>query len=163
MNPSPTRNYHERQVNAMTQHSTMAKELFKSGYNCAQAVLCAFEDVTGLDRDVALRLASSFGGGLARMREVCGAVSGAAMVLGLVYGSTDPTDHAAKKEHYHRVQEFARRFRELNGSIICRELLAGAGTPGGDPEQRTAEYYQKRPCAELVAQAAEILDQLFRE
>lgn len=143
----------------MTQHSETAKALFERGYNCAQAVLCAFEDVTGLERDVALRLSSSFGGGIARMREVCGAVSGGAMVLGLVYGSADPTDHAAKTAHYHRVQEFARQFRELNGSIICRELLSGVGVQhGSDPEQRTAEYYKKRPCTELVAQAAEILD-----
>ena len=145
----------------MTQHSMIAKSLFESGYNCAQAVLCAFADVTGLDQDTALRLASSFGGGLGRMREVCGAVSGAAMVLGLVCGSPDPTDHTAKTAHYHRVQDFARQFRERSGSIICRELLAGVGTPGDDPEQRTAAYYKKRPCAELVAQAAEILEQLF--
>lgn len=146
----------------MTSHAETAKQLFESGYNCAQAVLCAFEDVTGLERGTSLRLASSFGGGLGRMREVCGAVSGAAMVLGLVCGSADPTDHAAKTAHYHRVQEFARRFRERNGSIICRELLAGVGSPGAEPEQRTAEYYKKRPCAELVAQAAGILDEMIR-
>lgn len=146
----------------MTQHSTIARELFLSGYNCAQAVLCAFEDVTGLERGTALRLASSFGGGLGRMREVCGAVSGAAMVLGLVKGSADPADHAAKTAHYRLVQAFARRFSELNGSIICRELLQGAAVrQGNDPEQRTAEYYKKRPCPELVAQAAEILDEML--
>ena len=145
----------------MTQHSETAKRLFLSGYNCAQAVLCAFEDVTGLERDTGLRLASSFGGGLGRMREVCGAVSGAAMVLGLVKGPADPADHAAKTAHYHLVQEFARQFRELNGSIVCRELLAGAGSPGTDPERRTQEYYKKRPCPELVAQAAQILDALL--
>lgn len=145
----------------MTRHAETAKALFESGYNCAQAVVCAFEDVTGLERDTALRLASSFGGGLGRMREVCGAVSGAAMVLGLVYGSADPADHAAKTVHYHRVQDFARRFRELNGSIVCRELLAGVGTPGADPERRTAEYYKKRPCPALVAQAAQILDDML--
>ncbi len=146
----------------MTQHAEMAKQLFESGYNCAQAVLCAYADVTGLERDTALRLASSFGGGLGRMREVCGAVSGAAMVLGLVEGSADPADHAAKTAHYHRVQEFARRFRELNGSIVCRELLAGAAVqPGNDPERRSAAYYKKRPCADLVAQAAGILDEML--
>ena len=147
----------------MTRHSEIAKELFESGYNCAQAVLCAFEDVTGLERGTAVRLASSFGGGLGRMREVCGAVSGAAMVLGLVRGSSDPTDHALKTAHYHLIQEFARRFREQNGSIICRELLNGADAPGPDPEQRSQSYYQKRPCPLIVAQAAQILDDLLSE
>lgn len=143
----------------MTSHAETARQLFLSGYNCAQAVLCAFEDVTGLERSVALRLASSFGGGIARMREVCGAVSGAAMVLGLVEGSADPADHAAKAAHYRRVQAFAQSFRELNGSIICRELLAGVPVQqGSEPEQRTSAYYRKRPCAELVARAAVILD-----
>ena len=147
----------------MSQHSDKAKELFLGGCNCSQAVLGAFEDVTGLDRDTAMRLASSFGGGLGRMREVCGAVSGAAMVLGLVRGSADPTDHAAKTAHYHLVQEFARRFRVCHGSIICRELLNGADSPGPDPEKRGAAYYKKRPCADIVEQAAVILDDLLDE
>ena len=147
----------------MTQHSEKAKELFCGGCNCAQAVLCAFEDMTGLSRDTAMRLASSFGGGLARMREVCGAVSGGAMVLGLLHGSADPTDHAAKTAHYHLVQEFARRFREKNGSIICRELLNGVGTPGSDPEQRSDSYYRKRPCPLLVEDAAQILDDMLEQ
>lgn len=146
----------------MKEHGMIAKDLFIQGYNCAQAVVIAFCDVTGLDRDVAARLASSFGGGLGRMREVCGAVSGASMVLGIVRGYADPTDHAAKKEHYHRIQEFARRFKEQNGSIVCRELLSGVLTaPGDEPELRTEEYYRKRPCAELVRQAAEILDDML--
>ena len=145
----------------MYDHGKIAEELFREGYNCAQAVLIAFSDVTGLEKETAARLASSFGGGLGRMREVCGAVSGAAMVLGLCKGYSDPTDPAAKKAHYHLVQEFARRFKEQNGSIVCRELLAGVSvTPGGDPEARTKEYYKKRPCPELVLQAAELLDKL---
>ena len=147
----------------MTQHSEIAKQLFLDGCNCAQAVLCAFEDVTGPEHDTAMRLASSFGGGLARMREVCGAVSGGAMVLGLLKGPVDPTDHAAKTAHYHLVQEFARRFKEENGSIICRELLKGSGTPGADPEKRSDSYYHKRPCPLLVEQAARILDELLKE
>ena len=111
-------------------HAEEAKALFMEGYNCAQAVFCAFGDVTGLDRDRSARLASSFGGGLGRLREVCGAVSGAAMVLGAAKGYADPKDAKAKKEHYERVREFAGRFRDSEGSILCRELLAGAG-PGG--------------------------------
>ena len=148
----------------MTDHAALAEELFREGYNCAQAVLIAFGDVTGLEQQTAARLASSFGGGLARMREVCGAVSGAAMVLGLTEGYADPADHPAKKAHYHLVQEFARRFREENGSIICRELLAGSDhLHGNDPEARTAEYYRKRPCPLLVRDAAEILDEMLKE
>ena len=143
-------------------HSEFAKQLFTEGYNCSQAVLCAFEDVTGLDRKTAAKLSSSFGGGMGRMREVCGCVSGALMVLGILKGYDDPSDHEAKKEHYLLVQEFARRFREVNGSIICRELLAGVSAkPGNEPEERTEAYYKKRPCPELVACAAEILEEMI--
>ena len=148
----------------MTGHAERARELFLQGYNCSQAVVCAFEDVTGLDRDTAARLASSFGGGLARMREVCGTVSGAALVLGLVRGYSDPKDYEAKKAHYALVQEFARRFRERNGSIVCRELLKGVQVTGGTvPEARTEAYYQKRPCPALAFTAAEILEAMLSE
>jgi len=124
--------------------------------------MIAFSDVTGLDKNTAAKTASSFGGGLGRMREVCGAVSGAAMVLGLTKGYADPIDREAKKAHYHLVQELAQRFKELNGSIICRELLEGcAAKPGRDPEERTESYYKKRPCAQLVTQAAEIVDDML--
>ena len=141
-----------------------AKALFLSGYNCSQAVVCAFCDVTGLDVETSARLASSFGGGLGRLREVCGTVSGAAIVLGIARGYSDPKDFDAKKRHYALVQEFARRFREANGSIVCRELLKGVETtPGGEPEQRTAEYYRKRPCPALAACAAGILEELLKE
>ncbi len=143
-------------------HGEKAEKLFLEGYNCAQSVLCAFEDVTGIERETAAKLASSFGGGLGRMREVCGAVSGASMVLGLIKGYSDPKDFEAKKAHYARVREFAKRFKEQNGSIICRELLSGVDTEkGGVPEKRTEQYYHKRPCALLCRQAAEILDEMF--
>ena len=143
-------------------HGEKAEKLFKEGYNCAQSVLCAFEDVTGFERETAAKLASSFGGGLGRMREVCGAVSGAAMVLGLAKGYSDPEDFDAKKAHYALIQEFAARFKEQNGSIICRELLSGSGASSGfTPERRTDGYYQKRPCAELCRRAAEIVDGLL--
>ena len=144
-------------------HGKTAEELFRKGYNCSQSVLMAFGDITGFDDDTAARLASSFGGGIGRMREVCGAVSGAAMVLGLVKGYSDPDDLEAKKAHYALVRTFADRFKERNGSVICRELLSGVQTStGGDPEARTTEYYKKRPCPELVRQAAEILDELLQ-
>jgi C_GCAxxG_C_C family probable redox protein len=98
------------------------------------------------------------------MREVCGTVSGALLVLGQLCGYSDPEDPKAKTEHYHLVQEFARRFREINGTIICRELLSGVRTkPGNDPEARTPEYYAARPCLRHVGEAAEIVDELLRE
>ena len=146
----------------MTDHGTLAEQNFKKGYNCAQSVLLAFGDVTGLDENTAAMISSSFGGGLGRLREVCGAVSGAAMVLGLVRGYSDPDDREDKKEHYHRVQEFAERFKEQNGSIICRELLSGVQTAEGKtPEARTDAYYKKRPCAALCRCAAHILDEMI--
>lgn len=146
----------------MEKHGIIAEKLFYEGYNCAQSVLLAFEDVTGLDRKTAAALSSSFGGGLGRMREVCGAVSGAGMVLGIVYGYSDPEDRDAKKAHYRRVQDFCARFKEKNGSIVCRELLSGTGaSTGGNPEERTEEYYKKRPCPMLVRHAAEILDKML--
>ena len=150
-------------------HSQKAEELFREGYNCAQAVFCAFCDVTGIDHDTAAKVASSFGGGMGRMREVCGTVSGALMVLGIVCGYSDPKDPEAKKLHYERVREFASRFREQEGSIICRELLEKSRTPkeqilpGGDPEARTPEYYGKRPCAGLCALSAQILDEMLQK
>ena len=128
-------------------HAEKARALFLEGYNCAQAVVCAFDDLTGLDRETSARLASSFGGGMGRMREVCGTVS-----------------PQAKIDHYHLVQEFARRFREINGTIICRELLSGVKTkPGNEPEARTPEYYAARPCLRHVGEAAQIVDDLLRE
>ena len=144
-------------------HAEKARALFLEGYNRAQAVLCAFDDLTGLDRETSARLASSFGGGMGRMREVCGTVSGALLVLGQLCGYSDPKDSKAKTDHYHLVQEFARRFREINGTIICRELLDGVRTkPGNDPEARTPEYYASRPCLRHVGEAAEIVDELLR-
>ena len=140
-------------------HDEKAKELFMNGYNCAQSVLCAFDDVTGLDPTTAAKISLSFGAGMGRMREVCGAVSGALMVLGLVKGYDDPKAISKKNDHYKMIQDFASRFRAENGSIICRDLLEGVEvTPGPEAEKRTEQYYNKRPCPELVACAARILD-----
>ena len=148
----------------MSRHAELARDLFLQGYNCSQSVFCAFCDVTGLELDAAARMASSFGGGLSRLREVCGTVSGAALVLGIARGYADPKDYAAKKAHYTLVQEFARRFREKNGSIVCRELLKGIGaTEGGAPEARTEEYYRKRPCPSLAYCAADILVEMLKD
>ena len=149
----------------MSARGDQAKSLFLQGYTCAQAVVLAFEDVTGLERDVAAKLSSGFGGGMGRMREVCGAVSGMFMMYGLVCGYSEPGDMESKKRVYADIRELAERFKaQSGGSIVCRELLAGVQTTaGGDPEQRTPEYYQKRPCPGLVALAADVLDEFFKE
>ena len=138
-------------------HAEKAFDLFKSGYNCAQAVAVAFCDVTGLTEPQAARMASSFGGGMGRMREVCGAVSGMFMVLGLLYGYEDPKDDATKKELYTQVQALAEAFKKDAGSIICREILKN---PPSDPNPspRTPEYYAMRPCERMVYNAASLMD-----
>lgn len=141
----------------------MAKELFTKGYNCSQSVLAAFCDETGISFDDALRLSSSFGGGMGRLREVCGAVSGMFMVVGLKYGYSDPTDKLKKSEHYKLIQSLAKQFEHKNKSIICRELLKLTSKQDAPvPEDRTDAYYKKRPCAELVEHAAEILDEYIK-
>jgi len=136
-----------------------AMGLFHMGYNCAQAVIAAYDDVIDIDQKTAIMLGASFGGGMGRLREVCGAVSGAFAVLGLVKGYHDPADNVAKKAHYELIQSFAAEFKEKNSSYICRELLnlPEKKTDAPTPEPRTQEYYKKRPCAELVGDAAEIL------
>lgn len=139
-------------------------QLFAEGYNCAQAVVGAFEDLTEMDLQTSLRLASSFGGGMGRMREVCGAASGMFIVAGILYGYSDPTDAAAKTNHYKLIQDLANYFSDENGSIICRELLSGVThTDGHIPEERTEGYYKKRPCKELVGSAARILAEYISE
>ena len=143
-------------------HGMYAAELFMKGYSCSQAVTVAFCDVTGLPEDFSARMASSFGGGMGRMREVCGAVSGMLLVTGLLYGYDTPGDDVSKKAHYQLVQHLAGKFREEAGSIVCREILKN---PPSDPNPtpRTAEFYAKRPCARMLMLAAGILDDYIRE
>ena len=143
-------------------HAMKAAELFLNGYNCAQAVVVAFSDLTGLEDSFSAKMASSFGGGMGRMREVCGAVSGMLMVLGLLYGYDTPGDDVSKKQQYTVVQQLSGKFREEVGSIVCREILKN---PPSDPNPspRTAEYYAKRPCARMVYTAARILDEYIQE
>ena len=138
-------------------HGIKAAELFLSGYNCAQAVAMAFCEETGLTQQQTARMVSAFGGGMGRLREVCGAVSGMLMVAGILYGYDDPKATTAKRELYAQVQEMAGTFREEMGSIICRDLLKN---PPADPtpSPRTPEYYHNRPCARMVETAARILD-----
>ncbi len=141
--------------------ATKAMELFQEGYNCAQAVLGAFAQDMNMDFQQAMMLSSSFGGGMGRMREVCGAVSAMFMVAGLEKGYSDPKASTEKAGHYDYIQQLAAKFKEENGSIICRDLL-GLTKPGPDnpvPEERTEAYYKKRPCQLLVGQCAAILAQ----
>ena len=143
-------------------HEIQAAQLFLDGYNCAQAITVAFSDVTGLDKDFSARMASSFGGGIGRLREVCGAVSGMVMVAGILYGYDANSEESAKKEHYTLVQDLANKFKEETGSIICRELLKN---PPSDPNPtpRTAEFYKQRPCTRMVMVAAKILDAYIQQ
>lgn len=147
-----------------SRYAKKAMDLFKEGYNCAQSVFLAFEDLYEMERKTALMLSSSFGGGMGRLREVCGAVSGMFMVAGVLYGYEDATDYEGKKTHYERIQQLAQEFSLRNGSIVCRQLL---GLPEGKdapaPEHRTENYYKKRPCVELVGMAAAIMEQYILE
>ncbi len=128
-----------------------AMALHRQGYNCAQSVVLAYEDLLPLDQETLTKLSSSFGGGIGGMREVCGAVSGMAMVLGFLYGNADPVDRAAKGEHNARIQELAGKFRERNGEIVCKRLLGLEPVPGKE--------LKKRPCGEYVGDAAEFLEE----
>ena len=135
-----------------------AKELFLEGYNCAQSVFLAYCALTPFDEKIAASVAAPFGGGMGRLREVCGAVSGMTMVAGFLYANFDPADSQSKKDNYAAVQELAEKFRKENGAIVCRELLGLAQKKDEPtPSPRTEEYYKRRPCAEYVAIAARIV------
>ena len=139
----------------MTNYGEKAVALFATGLNCAQSVFCAFAEDLGMDAETAAKVSSGLGGGVGRLREVCGAVTGATLALGMKYGPD-------KSAVYEKVQEFAAIFKQEMGSIICRDLLAGTGaTSGGAPEARTAEYYKKRPCAEIVRFAADTVSRFM--
>lgn len=150
-----------------------AKRLFKEeGYNCCQAVVLAYNDVFNIDDNTAAALSSGFGGGMGRMREVCGSVSGMAMLAGLIAPAADPSIKVDRTRNYALVQNMADEFRSLNGSIVCKELLGlvpmGSGAASvtkesPEPSDRTPEYYKKRPCEELVGIAAEIVGKRIQE
>ena len=137
-----------------------AAELFTQGYNCAQAVGLAFADLTDMDEATLSRMSCSFGGGMGRLREVCGTVTGMFLVTGLLRGYDGAETGEVKAAHYARIQALAKEFEKQNGSIVCRELLALRQKHRDDPtpEARTEAYYAGRPCAELVGSAAEILE-----
>ncbi|MEG1847913.1 MAG: C-GCAxxG-C-C family protein [Lachnospiraceae bacterium] len=137
-----------------------AVNMFESGYNCAQSIFATYADLYGMDRETALRLSSPLGAGIGRMREVCGTVSGMAMLAGLENGNTDPTDEAGKKAIYEQVRQMSDTFKEQTGSIICRDLLGiAAREASAAPELRSAQYYAKRPCSRMVATAAKIIEE----
>ena len=135
-----------------------AKTLFRQGFNCSQSVFAACADLYGIkDETLALRLSASFGGGIGRMRQTCGAACGMFMLAGLENGSAIEGDAEGKKQNYALVQELAFKFKSENGSLICSELLGIAPKPQEPtPEARTEAYYQKRPCIEMVATAVRI-------
>ena len=136
----------------------LAVSLFKEGYNCSQSVVAAFADMYGFTREQALRMSASFGGGIGRMRQTCGAACGLFLVAGLETGCTEGSNREGKEANYKLVQQLAEEFKQRNGSLICAQLLGldkSAPTPA-TPEARTAEYYKKRPCVKMVEDAARI-------
>lgn len=143
------------EIEARAQRAT---DLFKQGYNCSQAVFASCADIYGVtDESLALRLSASFGGGMGRMRMVCGAASGMFMLAGLQNGSSTPHDNQGKMANYAFVQQLAGEFKARYGSLICAELLGLAPKPQDPkPEERTQQYYEKRPCSEMVAEAVRV-------
>lgn len=140
-------------------YQEIAAENFRHGYNCAQSVLLAFAPEIGLDEVTTLKLASSFGGGMGRLREVCGAVSAMFMVAGVLKGYTSPTDDESKAKHYKLIQDLAEKFKQEHDSIICRELLGlNEDESSYIPSKRTSEYYAQRPCEEFIKTAAAIIE-----
>lgn len=139
-----------------------AENLFKEGYNCSQSVFAAFAPDFGMSFEDAVKFSSGLGGGVGRLREVCGAVTGMALVLSLKYGEYDPKDHEAKMSLYSKIQFVAEEFRKVNGAIVCRELL-GNNEHSPVPSPRNDEFFHKRPCVQMVGSAAEILEKFFRD
>lgn len=143
----------------------LAVDLFKQGYNCSQSVVGAFADMYGFSREQALKMAASFGGGIGRMRQTCGAACGLFMIAGLETGCTDPKNRMAKGANYELVQQLAADFKRQNGSIICGELLGlkKESPVVATPEERTASYYAKRPCVKMVETAAKIWVEYYKK
>lgn len=145
----------------MKQHSETAAALFTDGCNCCQAVFGAFAKDCGLDMQTALKIASSFGGGMGRLRETCGAVTGMFMVAGILAGYSDTQDKQAKDCHYKLIQELASEFTQIYGTYNCNELLGNIGKGTYISAPRTPQYYKTRPCVNFVITAADILDKHF--
>ena len=150
-----------------------AVSLFKEGYNCSQSVVAAYADVYGSTFEQSLKMSASFGAGIGRMRETCGAACGMLLLAGLETGCTDPKSVSGKGYNYDVVQQLAAEFKKVNGTLVCAELLGlkpvsgaeqpvtGVGSPT-TPQKRTSEYYKKRPCSEMVATAARIFGECLQ-
>lgn len=150
----------------MQNYAEQAHENFKRGYSCSQAVACSFARELGMPEADIARMVSCFGGGMGKLREVCGAVSGALFVMGALKGYDDPEASEEKAALYARVQEFAARFRAEHATIICRELLQNVAVRNADssaPDPRTEEYYRVRPCVRYVESAARILGEMLED
>lgn len=147
----------------MSKHSDRAVELFKQGFNCSQAVFVAFIDEFDMDEETALKVSAGLGGGVGRLREVCGTISGAAMVAGMLYGATQGDRQDQKAETYRIVQQIAEEFKKQNSTIICRELLKIKASEKQThiPDERTDEYYKKRPCLKTIEDTAKIIDKII--
>lgn len=143
----------------------MAREYFRDGYNCCQSVLLAFKDVIDLPADKIAAISAGFGGGMGRLREICGAMSASVFMAGVISPSSEPSNHAERTANYALVQQFAARFREEQGSIVCRELL---GIRSGQkespaPSERTGQWYTSRPCERIVGAAARMIAEKLEE
>ena len=144
----------------MKDYSKIATDNFRQGYNCAQSVLLAFAEEVNLDKETALKLSSSFGGGMGRLREVCGALSSMFMIAGFLKGYTDFDNDDLKAKHYELIQSLAEKFRAKFGTYICRELLElPEGKESPVPSKRTEEYYNSRPCEEFIKYSAHIIQE----
>lgn len=144
----------------MTDEERIVKstELFKEGFNCCQSVVAAFADKYGFTKEQALKMSASFGGGIGRMRETCGAACGMFMLAGLETGSTEGSDREKKSANYAFVQELAAEFKKRNGALRCADLLKLPNDTkiSSQAESRTEQYYKKRPCSKIVEEAAKI-------
>ena len=145
-------------------HGKRAREIFENGGNCAQAVFAAFSDLTGYSYEESLRMASAFGGGIGRLRETCGAVSGGVMVIGCLYGYSDLPGDKAKAEVYRKTQQYVKAFEQATGSMWCHDLLGLESWPEDPkPSERTAQYYAARPCPGIIEASGRVLDALLEE
>lgn len=149
----------------MTTNPEKAANNFENGYNCAQSVFMVYSEKFGIDTETALKLSSSFGGGMGRLREVCGAVSAMFMIAGLAKGYTENNNDDIKGKHYQLIQTLAQKFKEKHGTIICRELLGLDKDENSSfiPTKRTPQYYKERPCKEFIYDACTIIDKYIFE
>ncbi|MBQ0142891.1 MAG: C_GCAxxG_C_C family protein [Prevotellaceae bacterium] len=149
----------------MSEKQLIARNLFLQGFNCSQAVFCAFAQDYGIDKNLALRLSASFGGGIGRMRKTCGAFCGLSMLIGLEKGQTEENDIETKQENYRIVQELAKKFAAVHGSITCEELLKirKESKISHIPDERNEEYYRKRPCLTVVETAVSLFESFLEE